>query len=135
MIYANYIKAGLIIFAICLVFFAGWHMRDRDFTVYKMAVQAAAEKQAAETASVQKQQALVNKGIEDEYNAKLALIRQYYVNGVRNNNGSSTVSGISAAPSISDVISSYNILAGQCAETTAQTIALQDWINQQIGIK
>jgi hypothetical protein len=45
------------------------------------------------------------------------------------------VSGISPAPSATDVITSYNILAGQCAETTAQTIALQDWLKQQMGIK
>jgi hypothetical protein len=45
------------------------------------------------------------------------------------------VSGLSAAPSTTDVITAYNILAGQCAETTAQTIALQDWLKQQIGIK
>jgi hypothetical protein len=45
------------------------------------------------------------------------------------------VSGISAAPSTANVIAAYNEIAGLCAETTAQTIALQDWIKQQVTIK
>jgi hypothetical protein len=54
---------------------------------------------------------------------------------VWNNPNGSKMSGISTAPSATDVIAAYNILAGQCAETTAQTIALQDWIKAQIGVK
>jgi hypothetical protein len=45
------------------------------------------------------------------------------------------VSGISSAPSTANVIAAYNEIAGLCAETTVQTIALQDWIRQQIDIK
>jgi len=133
--YANIVKAGLIVSALCLVFFAGWHIRDNDFTIYKDQVRIAAEKQAAQTASVQKQHELVTKGISDEYNAKLALVRQYYANGVRQSDGSSTVSNISTAPKSADVISAYNELAGNCAQTTLQLVELQKWINDQTGIK
>jgi len=54
---------------------------------------------------------------------------------VWNNPSSNKVPGFSASPSTTDVITAYNLLAGQCAETTAQTIALQDWIKEQMGIK
>jgi len=134
--YANIVKAGLIVSALCLVFFAGWHIRDNDFTIYKDQVRIAAEKQAAQTASVQKQQELVNKGIKDEYDAKLSALRNYYKStSVWNNNGSSTVSGISTAPKSADVISAYNELAGNCAQTTLQLVELQKWINEQVGIR
>jgi len=133
--YSNYIKVGLYALAICCIFFAGWHIRDNDFTIYKDQVRIAAEKQAAQTASVQKQHELVTKGISDEYNAKLALVRQYYANGVRQSDGSSTVSNISTAPKSADVISAYNELAGNCAQTTLQLVELQKWINDQTGIK
>ena len=66
MLYGTYIKAGLLIVLVCGVFFAGWHTRDRDFTIYKDQVRIAAEKQIAETASIQKQHVLVTKGISDE---------------------------------------------------------------------
>jgi len=134
--YANIVKAGLIVSALCLVFFAGWHMRDRDFTVYKTAIQVAAEKQQAQTESIQKQHELVTKGIQDEYEAKLVAVRNYYKStSVWNKPSSSTMPGISTAPSATDVITAYNELAGNCAQTTLQLIELQKWLNEQIGIK
>ena len=135
MLYGTYIKAGLLVVLVCGVFFAGWHTRDRDFTIYKNQVRIAAEKQQAENESIKKQQELVNKGIQDEYDAKLALLRQYYANGVRNNNGASTVSGISSTSKLSDAIAAYNQLASDCAATTLQTVTLQQWITEQMAIK
>jgi len=132
---SGYFKAGLLVVLVCGIFFAGWHMRDNDFTIYKDQVRIAAEKQIAETASIQKQHVLVTKGISDEYDAKLALIRQYYANGVRNNNGSSTVPGISTTSKLSDAVSTYNVLAEQCTETTLQLIDLQKWMLEIQGIK
>ena len=132
---SGYFKAGLLVVLVCAIFFAGWHMRDNDFTIYKDQVRIAAEKQIAETASIQKQHVLVTKGISDEYDAKLALIRQYYANGVRNNNGSSTVSGISTTSKLSNAAASYNVLAEQCTETTLQLIDLQKWMLEIQGIK
>ena len=135
MLYGTYIKAGLLVVLVCGVFFAGWHTRDRDFTIYKDQVRIEAEKAQAHTESVQKQQALVTKGIQDEYDAKLSLLRQYYANGVRNNNGASTVSGISSTTKLSDAIAAYNQLASDCAATTLQTVTLQQWVNEQLGVK
>ena len=135
MIYGAYVKAILLVVFVCGVFFAGWHTRDRDFTIYKDHVRIAAEKQQAENESIQKQQALINKGIQDEYDAKLSLLRQYYANGVRNNNGASTVSGISSTTKLSDAIAAYNQLASDCAATTLQVVTLQQWVNEQLGVK
>ena len=132
--YATYIKIGLSFIFICGVFFAGWHMRDRDFTVYKDQVRIAAQEQAAQVESIKKQQEITTKGIKDEYDAKLALIRQYYANGVRQS-GSSPMSGISSTTKLSDAISAYNQLASDCAATTLQTVTLQQWITEQMSIK
>jgi len=116
------------------VFFAGWHMRDRDFTIYKNQVRIAAEKQTAQVESIKKQQEITTRGIQDEYNAKLALIRQYYANGVRQS-GTSPMSGISSTTKLSDAIAAYNQLASDCAATTLQTVTLQQWITEQMSIK
>ena len=135
MLYGTYVKAILLIAFVCGVFFAGWHTRDRDFTIYKDQVRIEAEKAQAHTESIKKQQEITTKGIQDEYDAKLALIRQYYANGVRNNNGASTVSGISSTSKLSDAIAAYNQLASDCAATTLQTVTLQQWITEQMAIK
>ena len=135
MLYGTYAKAILLIAFVCGVFFAGWHTRDRDFTIYKDQVRIEAEKQQAHTESIQKQQEITTKGIQNEYDAKLALLRQYYANGVRNNNGSNPMSSISTTSKLSDAISAYNQLASDCAATTLQAVTLQQWINEQIAIK
>ena len=110
--------------------------QHNQYVTFKAEVEVAAKAQEAHVESITKQQALVTKGIENEYEAKLAAVRQYYKStSVWNNGSSSKVSGISTAPSATDVIAAYNILAGQCAETTAQTIALQDWLKAQLGVK
>ena len=133
--YANYIKIGLSILFVCGVFFAGWHTRDRDFTIYKDQVRIAAEKQQAENESIKKQQEITNKGIQDEYDAKLALLRQYYANGVRQPTSTGAMSGLSSTTKLSDAIAAYNQLASDCAATTLQTVTLQKWITEQMNIK
>ena len=131
----DYAKLAILVAIVATVFGSGWYVGNSRYVKYKAEVEVAAKAQEAHVESITKQQALVTKGIENEYNAKLAALRNYYKSTSVWNNGGSKVSGISAAPSATDVITAYNILAGQCAETTAQTIALQDWVKAQIGIK
>ena len=126
------IAGALLIFA----FSTGWYVRNLDYQAFKLEVLNTAKAQEAHVESITKQQALVSKGIANEYDAKIAALRNYYKStSVWNNPSSGSVSGISAAPSTANVVAAYNEIAGLCAETTAQTIALQDWIKQQIGVK
>jgi hypothetical protein len=115
---------------------AGWKYEHNRFVTFKTEVESIAKVQEAEVKFIQKQQALVTKGIQDEYDAKLSAVRNYYKStSVWNNASGSKVPGISPAPSSADVITAYNLLAGQCAETTLQLTQLQKWLNEQIGIK
>ena len=123
--------AGLLLFG---AFATGWGLRNRDFNDYKLEVSNAAKAQEEKVKSIRSQQELVNKGIQDEYDAKLTLLRQYYANGVRQPN-TSKLPTISNTTNGLDPITAYNLLAGQCAETTQQLVSLQEWINEQIGIK
>jgi hypothetical protein len=132
----DYWKIGIAGLLLLGAFATGWGVRNRDYQDYKKEVSNAAKAQEEKVKSIRSQQELVNKGIQDEYEAKLSAVRNYYKStSVWNNPNSSSVSSISAAPSATDVIASYNKLAGLCAETTVQTIALQDWIKEQAGIK
>jgi hypothetical protein len=128
------ILAGIV--CVLGIFYAGWHVRDVDYMAFKREVEHTAKAQEANTIAVQKQQTLVTKGIQDEYDAKLSTLRNYYKStSVWNNNGGSAVSSLSAAPKSADVISAYNELAGNCAQTTLMLVELQKWINEQVGIK
>ena len=131
----DYVKLSIAAVLLLGAFATGWSVRNRDFNEYKQEVSNAAKAQEAHVESIKKQQALVTKGIENEYEVKIATLRNYYKSTSVWNNGGSKVSGISAAPSATDVIASYNQLASACAETTQQLVSLQDWLNQQINIK
>jgi len=131
---STWIMVGLA--ALALAGFGYGKYQHNQYIEFKAEVIATAKAQEAHVESIKKQQALVTKGITNEYEAKLNAVRQYYKStSVWNNTNSGKVPGISPAPSAADVIASYNVLAGQCAETTQQIVSLQSWLNEQIGIK
>jgi len=132
----DYGKLAIGAFLLLISFSTGWYIRNLDYKAFKLEVEHTAMAQEAHVESIQKQQALVTKGITNEYEAKLAAVRNYYKStSVWNNPSSSKVSGISTSPSATDVITAYNVLAGQCAETTQQIVSLQSFLNEQMGIK
>jgi hypothetical protein len=131
----DYAKLAIIGAVLSIAFGSGWWLGYSRYVEYKKSVEIAAKVQEAKVESITKQQALVTKGIENEYNAKLALLRQYYANGVRQSNTSSLPTNSGIAPKPLDVNSAYSILIGQCAETTQQLVSLQEWLNEQMGIK
>ena len=132
----DYVKVAIGSGLLLISFFSGWYVRNLDYKAYKQAVEFTAKTQEAKVESITKQHALVTKGITNEYEAKLSAIRNYYKStSVWNNPSSSKVSGLSTAPTVADVATAYNLLAGQCAATTQQLVSLQEWTNQQIGIK
>jgi len=130
----DYVKISLIAGICAIAFGSGWWMGYSRYIEYKKSVEIAAKEQEAHVESIQKQHELVTKGIANEYDAKLALLRQYYASGVRQPN-SSSVSNLSSTSAIANASAAYSELIGQCAETTQQLVSLQEWINQQIGIK
>jgi len=132
----TYVKMGVCVALLAGTWYLSYSFEHKRFVDFQHVVREEAAKQEAKVESITKQQTLVTKGIQDEYEAKLSAIRNYYKStSVWNNPSSSKVSGLSTAPSVTDVISAYNVLAGQCAETTAQVVELQKWINEQVGIK
>ena len=132
----TYVKMGLCILLLGSAWYLGYSFEHKRFVDFQHVVREEAAKQEAKVESITKQQTLVTKGIQDEYEAKLSAIRNYYKStSVWNNPSSNKVSGLSTAPSVTDVVTAYNVLAGQCAETTAQVVELQKWINEQVGIK
>jgi len=132
----DYAKLAIIGAVLSIAFGSGWWLGYSRYVEYKKSVEIAAQAQEEKVKSIRSQQELVTKGIQNEYEAKLFAIRNYYKStSVWNNPSSGKVSGLSTTPSATDVIASYNELAKLCTETTAQTVALQDWIKEQAGIK
>ena len=130
----DYVKISLLALAVSVVFGGGYWAGYSKYVAYKNEVQIAAKEQEAKVESIQQQHELVKKGIQDEYDAKLSLLRQYYSNGVRQPNPSK-LSGISTTASIANATTTYNQLASQCSETTLMLVELQKWVTETYSIK
>ena len=121
-----------IVIAVC-GFGAGYYVEHLRFANYKQEVEYAAKAADARNKAVEQQHKLVTQGIQDEYDAKLSLLRQYYANGVRQPS-SSSMPNISTTTAIANANTAYAELAANCAQTTLMLVELQKWINEQIGI-
>jgi len=116
----------------------GWflYFRERNnFAEYRAATIAAAKAQQDKTNIITKQQNRVTKKAEENYAKDVASIRYVY-DGLRKSNGGSAVSNIPDTTKDPLGATAYYVsiapdLATRCAETTNQTIALQNWINEQ----
>jgi len=129
---------SLYIYAAAAIITGGslWYARHEHNALsdFKVQIEAQAKVQEAQNIAKVKQSELVNKGIQNEYDAKLSALRNYYANRVQHSNTSNLPTNADTTK-IADPATAYTILAGQCAETSQQLVSLQDWINQQVGIK
>ena len=126
-----YAKLGAIALAVLISVYFGYSFEHSRYMAYKQEVETIAKTQEAKVKSVQSQQELVTKGIQNEYEAKLSAIKFYY-GGLRQSS-SGKLSNLSNPAIGTNESAADQLLA--CANTTQQLVSLQDWINEQIGIK
>ena len=102
----DYAKLAILGAVLSIAFGSGWWIGYSRYIEYKKSVEIAAKIQEAHVESIQKQHELVTQGIANEYDAKLALLRQYYANGVRQPN-SSSMSNLSSTSAIANANTAY----------------------------
>lgn len=127
----SYVRLGLLAGLFVAGLILGWTYEHRNLVAYKAEVEAVAKVQEAKNESIVKQQALVNKGIENEFQAKLGALRDRY-DRVQYTSGSQL-------PSLSNPTGkpdgSPTNLTLDCAITTQQLVSLQDWIREVSAVK
>lgn len=113
-----------------LVFFAGYykgfrHERDR-FNAFKTELEAKAKAQDMLNKAAEQKNKLIAENVKNEYEARLAALRNYYV-GLRHTD-SNKLPRVPDSTSTTYAETSNPVFVGQCAETTLQLISLQNWI-------
>jgi hypothetical protein len=127
----SYVRIGILVGIFLFGLLLGWGYEYRNLVAYKAEVEAVAKVQQAKNESITKQQTLVNKGIENEYQAKLSALKSVY-GGLRQSSGGS----MSAIPqSTIGIDGKATNLELACAYTTQQLVSLQDWLRQQLEVK
>ena len=127
----SYARIGILVGLFMAGLLLGWGYEHGNLVAYKAEIEAVAKAQQAKNESIVKQQALISKGIENEYQAKLSALKSYY-GGLRQS-GSSSMSGVPKSTLGIDGKATNLELA--CAYTTQQLVSLQTWVLQQIEVK
>ena len=123
-------KAILILATVVAIFATGYYKGYKNtqekFDAYKAEVAAVAAQQEAKTKVINQNNTKVAKETSNAYKDNLAAVRDYY--NRMHNDGSKFVSRLPNASTRANAAPSYDVLAGQCAETTLQVVTLQDFI-------
>jgi len=124
--------------AICAVLlggsaYFGYSFEHSRLVAYKTSVETAGKIQQAKNEQIIKEQQVTTERITNDYKNQLARVRSYY-SGLHNPSSSSM-----STPSDTLVrVNGYTtdpVFAELCASTTSQTVALQQFIQEQLGIK
>ena len=131
--YLQLIKYALGVLAVLFSMYLGYSFEHSRFVDYRSKIDALALAQEAKNKETIKEQTLITKGISDEYAAKLSAInikygRLFNSNSVKDATSTNTTT-------ILDGRAAYNILAGQCAQTTLMLVSLQKWELEQLGLE
>lgn len=127
----SYVRIGILAGIFMAGLLLGWGYEYRNLVAFKAEVEAVAKAQQAKNESIVKQQMLVNKGIENEYQAKLSALKSYY-GGLRQPSSGQ----LSAIPqSTIGIDGKATNLELACAYTTQQLVSLQGWLRQQLEVK
>jgi len=129
-----YVKLGLAAVALLGSAYLGYSFEHSRFMVFKAEVETIAREQEAKVISIQKQQELVNKGVVNGFQSQLRAVRNYYGNGMLNAS-SGKLPAFSNPTGGANEGTAYYQLVGSCAETTLQTIALQEWIRESAALR
>ena len=130
--YLQFIKYSLGVLGVLFSMYLGYSFEHSRFVAYRGEINALALAQEAKNKEVIKEQALINKGISNEYQAKLVAIKSMY-SGMHNTSSNSMPS-VSNTPSSIDGTPTDPQFIEKCAMTTQQVESLQSWIREQAGL-
>ena len=126
--YKAVLIGATVVFVFATGYYKGYKNTQVKFDAYKAEVAAVAAKQEAKTKVINQNNTKVAKETSNAYKDNLTAVRDYY--NRMHNDGSKFVSRLPNATSGADAAPSYEVLIGQCAETTLQVVTLQKFINE-----
>jgi len=130
--YLQLIKYALGVLAVLFAGYLGYSFEHSRFVAYRGEINALALAQEAKNKEVIKEQALINKGISNEYQAKLVAIKSMY-SGMHNTSSNSMPSVSNTTSSIDGTPTDPQFIE-KCAMTTQQVESIQSWIREQVGL-
>ena len=114
--------------------FGGFYVEHLRFENYQVQVESLGKQAQEHTKAVIAEQKAETERITNDYKVKLDSVGTYYDKLRQSSSGAmSTSSPTFTFPD--GTTKNFVSVAQDCAETTQQLVSLQEWINQQVGIK
>ena len=126
-------KILFIALGLFLSFCSGCYVYHLKLVAYQEKVEAQGKIQEQHNKDLLVQQQLITKQVFNDYENKLARIKSYY-GGLHYPSSGQLSNSSQASPRI-DGTPTDPQFALKCAETTQQLESLQDFVNQQLGLK
>lgn|SRR5574340_219852 len=125
--------AALVISSFGYGYVKGVTHEARKLEEFRGEVDRKAQEQIAKNSARVQQQKQITEETANAYAKNIDALRRYYDQRLRQRAaGSGAVPSLPAAPASLDAVTPDSLpLAGQCAETTEQLEALQDWVREQ----
>lgn len=127
----TWFKIGAIATALAFSYWKGYSGEHEKFLMFKAEVEAVGKAQEIANQSAAEMAEVITEGVKNEYEARIAALRNYYSNRVQSNHKSGNVSTVSGATSRVNESAGNTVPAGQCAEVTQQLVSLQKWVEKQ----
>jgi hypothetical protein len=124
-----YAKIGIAVAIILAAYWKGYSDEHERFLKFQAEVAAIGKAQELANKNAIQLAEVINEGVKDEYETRIAALRRQYAGRVQQcNSGSGAVSTIpKSSPSVNGTADDPAII-GLCAEETAKLVALQKWI-------
>jgi len=129
----TYIKLGICVVLLGFFAYLGYSFEHSRFVAYKIQVETAGKIQETKNEQILKEQQVTTERITNDYKNQLARVHSYY-SGLHNASGSQLSSPSNTLVRINGYTTDP-VFAELCASTTAQTVALQEFIREQLTIK
>jgi hypothetical protein len=124
-----YAKIGIAVAIILAAYWKGYSDEHERFLKFQAEVAAIGKAQELANKNAIQLAEVINEGVKDEYETRIAALRRQYAGRVQQcNSGSGAVSTIpKSSPSVNGTADDPAII-GLCAVETAKLVALQKWI-------
>ena len=129
----TYVKIGLVAICVCGAGYLGYSFEHLRFVAYQERVEAAGKAQEAKNAEIVKEQQITTEKVTNDYKNQLARVHSYY-SGMHDPSSSAMSSPSNTLVRVNG-FTTDPVFAELCSATTAQTVALQQFIQEQLNIK
>ena len=128
----TWFKIAIIATALAFSYWKGYSGEHEKFLKFKAEVEAVAKAQELANQNAAEMAEVITEGVKNEYEARIAALRNYYDNRVQSHPGWGNVSAVSGSTARTNESAGNTVPAGQCAEVTQQLVSLQKWVEKQI---